>query len=463
MDSYIKNYQIVSAELHSLQGTIFAPPSKSHTLRALLFSSLARGKSIIKNALNSPDTISMILACQELGAQIDVFTHDTGTNTGRAKTNSTSDLKSNISISIIGTGGKINSPKNIIQVGNSGQVLRFITAISALNKDRNNYTVLTGDKSIISNRPMDPLIKSLNDLGAFCVSTRNNGHAPIVVSGGLTPGKTTLQGEDSQPISALLIATSFLNSVTEIEVINPGEKPWIDLTLDWLKRVGIKYENHNYKHYVIYGNANYSGFEYQVPGDFSSLIFPLVAALITKSNITINNVNMQDVQGDKKVIEILKLMGAKIDYDPHALSLIIRSDPTSALHGIEMDVNDFIDALPILAVVGCFARGTTKLRNAAIARSKECDRLQAISTELKKMGASITELPDGLIIKESPLRAARVETHHDHRLVMSLAVAALGAQGETIISDIKWVEKSYPSFYNDMQRLGANISIGQSL
>jgi 3-phosphoshikimate 1-carboxyvinyltransferase len=400
-------------------------------LRAILFASLAQGKSVIKYYLKSPDVVAMVDACRKFGAVIEVDDDE---------------------IKIDGVGGKPDFSAGLIDAGNSGQVLRFVTAIAALQVEQ---VEITGDHSICHNRPMQPLIDGLVGLGAHCVSTKNDGCAPIVVKGLISAGKTKLSGEDSQPVSALLMAAAFLKGQTEITVINPGEKPWIDLTLSWLAKIGVKVENFNYEKYIIYGNAAYSGFEHIVPGDFSSILFPVVAALITKSAIKINYVDKDDVQGDKKVIDVLISMGAKIEYV--ANSLIVHK--TEKLIGREIDINDFIDAVTILAVVGCYADGKTVITGGEIARRKECDRISAIAAELKKMGANITETADGLIIESSKLTGARVQTYHDHRMVMSLSVAGLIAEGKTVVEDIASVAKSYPDFYRDMQQLGANILV----
>lgn len=414
-----------------LAGEIDSSPSKSHTLRAILFASLANGKSAISHYLPSPDTGAMIDACRQMGAKIDVQENQ---------------------LVIEGVSGQPKLPENIINAGNSGQVLRFVLAIAALQP---GYVVMTGDHSIRHNRPMQPLIDGLNQLGAFCVSTKNDGHAPIILKGPIKPGIAKISGEDSQPVSALLMATAFLNGRSEINVKNAGEKPWIDLTLSWLDKLGIRYENHNHARYVIFGGAKYNGFDYSVPGDFSSILFPVIASLITPSKTTIKHVDMNDTQGDKKVIAVLKSMGADIEYDIKAQTLKITGG--KKLSGIDINANDFIDAVPLLAVIGCYSKGQTKITGAAIARKKECDRLSAIATELKKMGADIEELPDGLIIKESPLKGARVKTHHDHRMVMALTVAAMGAAGDTFVENIESMAKSYPDFYMDMKKLSASI------
>lgn len=414
-----------------LTGSITIPPSKSHTLRAILFASLANGKSIIRHYLPSPDTQAMIHACRLLGAEI---------------------IVSEQQLSIIGVNGKPKTPGNIIDAGNSGQVLRFIAAVAALTS---GYTVITGDQSVRMNRPIQPLLDGLTCLNVFAKSTKEDGHPPIIIKGPLRGGVATLSGEDSQPVSGLLIASAFAEHSTDIHVNHAGEKPWVDLTLDWFKRLGIEYQNKDHSHYKISGKTSYRGFDYTVPGDFSSCAFPLVAGLITQSEIVLNNIDTRDVQGDKKLIFVLQAIGASIDINHENKQLIIKK--TNQLLGDTIDVNDFIDAVPILAVMGCCAKGETTITGAAIARQKESDRLTAITQALQKMGADITEYDDGLIIKPAKLTGARVSSYNDHRIAMALAVAGLAADGETIIEQTDCVNKSYPNFVQALQTLGAAI------
>lgn len=409
-----------------LRGSVAAPPSKSHTLRALLFAMKADTKSNIYHYLESPDTRAMAKALTLLGSKVVFFPDRISVTPGFAPA------------------------LDVIDVGNSGQVLRFIGALAGLLP---SYTVLTGDLSIRSRRPVQPLLEGLQGLGGLASSLRLDGSAPIVIKGPIVSGKTTLSGEDSQPVSGLLIASSFLPGITEIHVRNPGERPWIALTLSWLDRLGIGYENHNYTHYKIFGHASYAGFDFSVPGDFSSAAFPLVAALITGSQVTISHLDMSDVQGDKQIVEILSRMGASLEVVDSSLKV----HQGKQLSGTTIDVNGCIDAIPILAVVGCFAQGVTKLTNGGIARKKESDRILAIAQELRKMGAHIEEEEEGLTIYHSPLKGARVHSHCDHRIAMALAVAALGAQGETSLSDTECIEKSYPHFVREFQKLGAHI------
>lgn len=419
-----------------LSGTIAIPPSKSQTLRAILFGLLGNGKTVVYHYLHSPDTNAMVDACRLLGAQVNV-SHD--------------------KIEIQGLNGKIQGAENVIDAGNSGLVLRFISAVATLSSQP---IVITGDHSIRSNRPMQPFLDAVLQLGVSAVATRENGYAPIIIQGKIQPGKVRIYGEDSQPVSSLLIATAFAPGPSEIEVINPGEKPWVALTLSWLERLGIACKQSQYTRYQVCGHASYSGFEYTVPGDLSSVAFPIAAAVVTQSAITVQNVDLSDQQGDKQFITVLQAMGAQIEIDPATKQLHVKKG-TRALAGLSLDINDYIDSIAILAVIGCFAEGEMQLKNAAIARKKECDRIHCLAAELKKMGADITELEDGLIIRHSKLKGAHLCSHHDHRLAMALSVAALAADGESKIDGIECVAKTYPGFADHFIRLGAGIRYGK--
>ncbi len=421
------NYRIQPSRV---KGSLAVPPSKSHTIRAILFGALAEGKSAIRHPLDSPDTDAMIHAVAALGAKI---------------------ARDKDSLVIEGFGGRPRVPDNVIESGNSGQVLRFIGALGGLMP---HYTVITGDASIRHNRPVKPLLSAMAELGAFAESARGDGYAPIIVKGPFTKQKASLEGADSQPVSGLLIAAAFASHPIELTVINPGEKPWIDLTLDWLRKLGIPYSMRDYAWYRMEGGARIQGFSYDVPGDFSTAAFPIAAALLTGSELELANLDMGDVQGDKAIIRVLQEMGAVFDIDSKRRTLKVKK---SHLKGIRIDINDFVDALPILAVVGCFAEGKTEIVNAAIARKKESDRIHAIAHELKKMGAKIEERPDGLVIEHSILRGAVLDTYHDHRLVLSLSVAALAAESPSVVCNVECAAKTYGSFFEDFRGIGARL------
>lgn len=413
-----------------LKGSINIPPSKSHSIRAILFAMMGQGTSLIESPLSSPDVTALLDALKLFHIPIKILQDK---------------------IEIEGCAGKLSFAEDIIQVGNSGQILRFLGAMSALIP---SYTIFTGDASIRHLRLTSPLIKGLRDLGAFADTVHPSLQAPLIVKGPLRPGFAHIAGEDSQPVSALLMAASFLPGITEIKVDNPGETPWVNLTLDWLKRLNIRVDHDHFTHYEIKGSASYSGFNYKVPGDFSSAAFPLVAALITGSEIRLNNMDIEDVQGDKQIIPLLQAMGAKITTNKQEKNIHIRS---SSLTSIDIDVNPIIDAVPILSVLGCFGNAQTRLFNAKMARNKESDRLAAMVKELKKMGAKLQETEDGLVLFPSRLKGGIVDSHQDHRIALALCVAALGAEGETIVRNVDCIEKSFPYFTMSLKVMGAHI------
>lgn len=415
----------------TLSGKMRIPSSKSHTLRAILFASLAQGESRIHQYLHSPDTLAMIKACRLLGASI-VATDET--------------------LAIVGVNGQPQTPADVIDAGNSGQVLRFIAAICALTE---GYTVLTGDHSILYQRPVKPLLDGLQGLNVFAVSTQDNARPPIIIKGPLMGGETSLEGQDSQPISALLMACAFAPKPSIIQVTSPGETPWIDLTLDWFKRLGIPYTCEDHRYYTVQGSARYPGFEYTVPGDFSSAAFPLIGALITGSELVLDNITMSDSQGDKALIPLLQGLGAVLNIKDKSIHI----SPSPKLQINTVQVNDYIDALPILAVLACFAKNETQITGASIARHKESDRLKTITQELRKMGANIHEKSDGLVISPSALQGAVVDSHHDHRIAMAVTIAGLAATGTTVVQDIECIDKSFPGFAASFQAAGADLEV----
>ncbi|MBI3236338.1 MAG: 3-phosphoshikimate 1-carboxyvinyltransferase, partial [Chlamydiales bacterium] len=218
----------------TLSGSLTIPPSKSHTLRAILFGLMGEGKSQIHNYLLSPDTFAMIDAISQLGAEVEI-------------------QKDHLLIE--GVSRKLKSAENVIDAGNSGLVLRFIAALAA---HLPTYTVITGDHSIRHNRPIQPLLDALKQMGALAEPVHPDQYAPIILRGPIRAGTARLRGEDSQPVSGLLIAACFLEKESEIWVDNPGERPWIDLTLSWLKKLNLPVQNHNYTRYQIQGGGRYS-------------------------------------------------------------------------------------------------------------------------------------------------------------------------------------------------------------
>ncbi|MBN1119173.1 MAG: 3-phosphoshikimate 1-carboxyvinyltransferase [Bacteroidales bacterium] len=410
-----------------LNGAISIPGSKSHTIRAIAIATMAEGKSVLRGALDSEDTRSAIKAATVFGAKVDIA----------------GDI-----ITIEGIGNNPVPEGAFIDVGNSGTTLRIFTALAALY---NTEVKFDGDKSI-RQRPMTPLFSALTNLGAKINSTDEK--CPFTICGPLKGGKTTVNGISSQFVTALLFTAPLIKGETEILVENLHEQSYVSITLDWLTKQQITFQQKGFKRFKVPGNQKYSAFDNHIAADFSSATFALCAAAVTKSQIKIQGLDFKDHQGDKKVFDYLKEMGMDIIRLNDGVNVRGRE-----LHGIDIDMNDTPDALPAMAVISCFAEGETRLLNVAQARLKECDRINAIATELKKMGADISELPDGLVIRKSNLKGTLVHGYDDHRMVMSLALAGLNAEGETIIDTAESIKITYPTFVEDMVAIGANMQI----
>jgi 3-phosphoshikimate 1-carboxyvinyltransferase len=409
-------------------GTVEAPPSKSYTHRAIVIGSLGHYAKITKPLL-SADTLATVDACRAFGAEVRLE-GDT--------------------IEIAGVIGKPKVPENVIDAKNSGTTMRLCMSVAAL---ADGATVFTGDDSL-RRRPNGPLIKALNDLGAVCYSTRGTGTAPIVVHGIMKGGKVNIPGNvSSQFISSLLISLPFAEHNSRIDI--EGElksKPYVDVTIEMLQAAGCQIET-GYKEFVIPPSQDYDLKAYRVPGDFSSAAYMLAAAAITKSKVTVTNL-FESKQGDAAILEYLLDMGANVFWDTAGGTVTVEGGD---LHGIDLDAGATPDLVPTLAVLGAFAEGTTNIENAEHVRYKETDRLCAITTELRKMGANIEERQDGLTIRPAPLHGAAVEGYDDHRIVMSLAIAGLAAEGTTTIGTAESVSISYPGFFDDLKKLGAKV------
>lgn len=408
----------ITVEKAKLAGEITIPASKSHTIRALVLATLADGKSVIRGPLDSGDTGACVNTCRHFGAVIE---------------------KKQNEWTVTGRGGQLSVPDDAVDVLNSGTTLYIALGMAALN---DQWTVFTGDEQI-RKRPATALLSALKDLGADAFSTRGNGCTPIVVRGRMSGGKTSIECPTSQYLTSLLINCPLASGDTEITVPLLNEKPYVQMTMDWLDSQHVHYSHEHMKKVYIQGNQAYHAFDRKIPGDFSSATFFLCAAAITQSELTLLGLDMNDSQGDKHVVEILKEMGCKVRADGDALTITGRD-----LKGGEFDMNSIPDALPALSVTACFAEGTTKLYNVNQARLKETDRISVMHRELKKMGAEIEELPDGLIIKKSELIGARVHGYGDHRVVMALAIAGLGAEGTTIVDTTESVSITFPDFFD---------------
>ncbi|AUG58304.1 3-phosphoshikimate 1-carboxyvinyltransferase [Acetivibrio saccincola] len=418
---------ILKVRKSSTSGRVKIPGSKSHTIRGLFFASLAKGKSEIKNPLISGDAESAIETCKALGAKIQMLGDK---------------------YVIEGFNGEPSTPCDVINVGNSGTTLRFGTVTAALAE---GYSVFTGDYQI-RKRPLGALLKAVNNLGGQALSTRNNDMAPVIVKGKIKGGFTDLDSITSQYLSALLINAPLFEKDTEINITRLNEIPYVDITLWWLDKFGIKYENNNYKSFYIKGGQRYNAIDATIPGDFSSATFFAVQAAISGGEFTLENLDINDPQGDKEVFSILGDMGASVKVEDGSITI-----KGNGLKGREIDMNAIPDALPAMAVAACFAEGVTKLVNVPQARLKETDRIKVMCEELSKMGADIKELEDGLVIKRSNLKGCRLKGYDDHRIVMALSLAGLNAEGETTIDTAEAIKVTFPEYVELMKNSGADM------
>jgi len=415
-----------------LNGTVAIPGSKSHTIRAVAIASLAAGKSLIRKPLASADTLSAVSCYRSLGAHIDTA----DPNLWMVK----------------GTAGKISAPDETIDVGNSGTTFNIATGSASLVQQGKTIT-LTGDRQTQS-RPVGPLLDALNRIGAKCKSIRDNGKPPVQISGQLVGGKTQVAAHSSQYLTSLLLCTPLAPLDTQIDVTLLNEPGYVQMTLDWLDRQKINYENQSFKKFLIKGGQSFKAFDSTIPADFSSATFFLCAAALVGDNVTLKGLDFTDSQPDKAVVDYLKQMGAKITIGQNSVNI-----KASHLNGTEIDMNKTPDALPAMAVVAAFAEGQTRLVNVPQARTKETDRIKCMAEELKKMNINAEELPDGLIINPGKACAAAFDGRGDHRIVMAMAVAALALEGQSTIDTAEAMNVTFPDFVGLMNNLGAKIQI----
>jgi len=412
-----------------LSGEAEMPASKSHTIRALAFATLAEGQSEILHPLDSADTRACLRACEALGAKIQVA-RDAWT--------------------VEGVAGKLRAAENVIDVMNSGTTLYVVLGMSALAHATN---VFTGDEQI-RRRSAQPLLDALRDLGARAESTRANGCAPIVVRGPLRGGKTTIACPTSQYLTSLLIATPLAPEDTEITVTLLNEEPYVHMTLEWLNRLGIAYSHERLRRFDVPGRQVYPAFSERMKGDFSSATFFLCAAAVTGSVLLLRGLDVNDTQGDKAVLGMLAKMGVQVETLPDGIR--IRG---GALRGTDLDLNATPDALPALAVTGCFAEGVTRLLNVPQARMKETDRISVMRQVIASLGGEAEELPDGLVVRGKGLRGGRAHGHGDHRVIMACAVAGLAADRAVEVDTAEAVSVTFPDFVELMNSVGARMRL----
>ncbi|CAM2816178.1 3-phosphoshikimate 1-carboxyvinyltransferase [Halobacterium salinarum] len=418
-----------------VRGRARAPPSKSYTHRALLAAGYADGETVVRDPLVSADTRATARAVGLLGG---------------AATRENGDWV------VTGFGSRPAVPDAVIDCANSGTTMRLVTAAAAL---ADGTTVLTGDASLRA-RPHGPLLDTLSGLGGTARSTRGNGQAPLVVDGPVSGGSVALPGDvSSQFVTALLMAGAVTETGIETDLTTELKSaPYVDITLDVLDAFGVS-ASETAAGYRVPGGQAYapSGAEYAVPGDFSSASYLLAAGALAAADgaaVVVEGMH-PSAQGDAAIVDVLDRMGADIDWDTESGVITVQR---SELSGVEVGVADTPDLLPTIAVLGAAADGTTRITDAEHVRYKETDRVAAMAESLSKLGASVEERPDELVVHggDTELSGASVDGRGDHRLVMALAVAGLVADGETTIAGSEHVDVSFPDFFEVLAGLGAD-------
>jgi 3-phosphoshikimate 1-carboxyvinyltransferase len=416
-----------------LNGSVRCPSSKSYTHRAIAIASLADRHSTITHALMARDTLATLAGCSSLGADIKYDATKMG---------------------IKGT-DRFNPPENVINAENSGTTIRILAAMSGLV--RTGYTVLTGDESL-RNRPMQPLLEALRQLGVEAYSTRENGMPPLIVKGGGIKGGTTIVDGSisSQFISGLLIATVYADSEIVIKVRgNLVSKPYVRATLATMKHFGVSIEHSPDMLEYYIKNARYYGTRFDVPSDFSTAALILAAGALAGEKLRVNGLNFKMPQGDSRIIDILKKMGCRIKVDEEKGEVSIGG--ADRLEGGEFNLADTPDLLPVVSILALKATSPVTITGVAHARVKETDRVSNIAAELLKFGAHIKEFQDGLKIGAPLLiKNASLEAHNDHRLFMAFTIASLMTE-KSIVAGAQSVDVSYPNFISDMKNIGGRI------
>lgn len=410
-----------------LGGNICVPPSKSISHRALISGGLSDGTSIIDNIQFSNDIEATIDVLSRMGVKVEKAGSDSVKVNGRNRFNFLTDE---------------------FDFGESGSTLRFMIPILMLSgKD----IKLNGHGRLVQ-RPLKPYYDIFDSKKISYKN--NNGNLPLEIHGKLVPGRYELRGDiSSQFITGLMFALPLLNGDSEIVLTTELEsKGYVDLTKDMLEKFSIHIKNNDYKSFSVKGNQKYMASDCRIEGDFSQAVFYLAAGLIG-DKICIHGLNINSHQGDKVSIDILRRMGAKIEYENEN----IISYP-SKLNGAVIDASECPDIIPVLAAAASVSRGTTSIINAKRLRMKESDRLKSVRIGLSKLGANVIEKGDSLIIEgKDMLEGGEVDSFNDHRIVMCMALASIRCKNPVIIHNSGSIKKSYPEFFDDLKSLGGDI------
>lgn len=415
---------------HQAQGTITLPGSKSISNRTLLLAALADGVTIIRDLLASDDTARMLEALTSLGVQLE----NIGENAWR----------------VTGCGGNFPNKQADLFLGNAGTAFRPLTAALALSKGEYHLHGIAR----MHERPIGDLVDALKQVGAQIAYQGNQGYPPLQISPAKLDVSQPIQirGDvSSQFLTALLMALPLTGQTAIIEVV--GElisKPYIEITLNLMERFGVTVKREGWQRFYIPAAVRYqSPGEIYVEGDASSASY-FIAAGILAGDVTVKGIGEKSIQGDIRFAEAANLMGGRISYGENH----VRAEKTAALKAIDLDCNHIPDAAMTLGVMAMFAEGTTTLRNIASWRVKETDRIAAMATELRKVGATVIEGAD--FIQVTPPAEltpnAVIDTYDDHRMAMCFSLISLAGVPITI-NDPKCVGKTFPEYFKVFARI----------
>ncbi len=410
-----------------LNAMVEIPGSKSYTQRALIIGALADGKSFLENALLAEDTEYLIEALRSLGSEISIE----GENTV-----------------IAGTGGNIMNPRREIYLGNNGTAMRFLTGLVSLGKG--TFT-LTGNRRL-RKRPIKPLLDALRILGVDARSKNERGYPPVVVHAkGLRGGRVTMTDIDSsQYVSSLLICAPFAEEDTVIELQGHiPSLPYVNITMEVMNEFGVEVISETSNRYSIKSYQRYEGKRYRVEGDVSSASYFFLAAALCRGRVRVGNINPQTSQGDIKLLPIMERLGCGVVRGDHWIE-VTGGELTPGEH--IFDLGDMPDMVPTLSVLAAIRPGRTIIKNVSHLRKKESNRLEALVIELRKAGVGAEERDDGIMINGGKPHGAEIETYNDHRIAMSFAVLGLRTP-DIRIKDKNCVNKSFPGFWEEMQKL----------
>lgn len=417
--------------LSKINGEVQIPGSKSLSNRILLLAALAEGTTEISNLLDSDDIRHMLTALGSLGVHYELSAD-----------------KSHCKVTGLGRALSSEQAQELF-LGNAGTAMRPLTAALCLGKG--DFT-LTGEPRMYE-RPIGDLVDTLRQAGAHIEYLKDEGYPPLkITSNGLLGGEISTRGNiSSQFLTAMLMAAPLAKSDTLINV--EGElvsKPYIDITLSVMSRFGIEVENRNYQSFLIKGNRTYqSPGKIMVEGDASSASYFLAAAAIAGGTVRVHGTGNASVQGDARFAEVLEQMGAKVTWADEWIE-VTRS---GELNGVDVDLNHIPDAAMTIATTALFAKGTTAIRNIYNWRVKETDRLSAMATELRKVGAVVEEGEDYIVIEPpSEIKSAAIDTYDDHRVAMCFSLAAFG-DAEITINDPGCTSKTFPTYFKLFEEL----------